>query len=520
MEKIPHTNQNPLKYLENQPKSSLFLSAASPWEIKKILNEIPSKYSSGWDDIPSVVVKKPPDNVLVALSHIFNLSLNTGIFPNLFKKAKIIPIPKVRNPKTLNQYRPISLLPIFSKILEKIVHKRFYSFLTLNSLLSPTQFGFRKLYSTSHAATYLANAITNSLDKKQMNLGIFLDLRKAFDIVDHSILQSKLQKYGVRGNAYKWFSSYLADRSQTVCYHFISSTNDCLTSRGVPQRSVLGPLLFSLYVNDFHNCLKHCSSVMFVDHTSVFLSEKSVANLQAKGNAELLNIDTWLASNKLSLNIDKTNFMLFKTKATTTKQKSVIKLTLRVKSIKQVFDTKFLGLTLDETLSWKTHTQNLLKQVHSTFGIVRASKGYLNSHSLKLLYYTMIQSKIQYCITTWCHGNKTIKTKLQNTCNKCIKLINKKQPKINDSIKSFPFLSIDQLLSKEIATFMYKFNNKLLPKTFENFFQLNQPNNRATRSNSQIIPISCSTNIGQQSMQYLGPKIWNNLSKLVKDCIY
>ena len=130
----------------------------------------------------------------------------------------------------------------------------------------------------------------------------------------------------------------------------------------------------------------------------------------------------------------------------------------------------------------------------------------------------MIQSKIQFCITTWCHGNKTIKTTLQNTCYNYITLINKKQPKVNGSIKSFPFLSIDQLLRKEIAIFMYKFNNKLLSKTFENFFQLNQCNNRATRSNSQIIPISCSTNIGQQSMQYLGTKIWNNLPKRVKDC--
>ena len=209
--------------------------------------------------------------------------------------------------------------------------------------------------------------------------------------------------------------------------------------------------------------------------------------------------------------------MLFKTKATTTKQKSIIKLSLRDKSIKQEFDTKFLGLTLDETLSWKTHMQNSLKQVRSTFGIARASQGYLNSLSLKLLYYTVIQSKIQYCITAWCHGNKTIKTKLQNTCNKYIKLINKKQPKANGPIKSFPFLSIDQLLRKEIATFMYKCN-KLLLKTFENFFLLNKYNNRATRSNNRIISISCSTNIGQQSVQYLGPKVWNNLTKLVKDC--
>ena len=260
--------------------------------------------------------------------------------------------------------------------------------------------------------------------------GIFLDLRKAFDTVDHTILLSKLQKYGVRGNAYEWLSHCLTDRSQTVCYHFIFSKNDCLTSRGVSrQGSVLGPLLFSVYVNDFYNCLKHFSSGTFADDTSVFLNKKSVANLQANGNAEWLNNDTWLASNKLSLNIDKTNLMLFKTKATTTKQKPLIKLILRDKSIKQVFDTNFLGLTLDETQSRKTHMQTLLKQVRSTFGIIRVSKEYLNSHSLKLLYYTMIQSKIQYCITTWCHGNKSIKSKLQNTCNKYIKLINKKQPK-------------------------------------------------------------------------------------------
>ena len=204
------------------PQEGLFLALALKFFVSLALASSLVSSTSPLDDIPLVVVKKSPDNIFVAPSHIFNLSLNTGIFSNLFKKAKIIPIPKVRNPNTLNQYRPISLLPIFSKILEKIVHKRFYSFLTLNSLLSPTKFEFRKLYSTSHAATNLANTVTSFLDKKQMVLVIFSDLRKAFDTVDHNIFLSKLQKFGVSGKAYKWFSSYLTDRSQTVCYHFIS----------------------------------------------------------------------------------------------------------------------------------------------------------------------------------------------------------------------------------------------------------------------------------------------------------
>ena len=212
----------------------------------RILQAFPPKCSSGWDNVPQKVIKSSPLNILKALSHIFNLSIKDGIFPQKMKIAKVIPIFKEGSRLNVENYRPISLLQVFSKILERIIHNRLTSFLNYNNILYAKQFGFRKKHSTSHATSYLASEIHSTLDSKNKAACVFMDLSKAFDTLNLDILLKKLSFYGIRGIANSWFKSYLNGRSQYVDINSHKSSNTFNIFHGVPQGSILGPLLFDL----------------------------------------------------------------------------------------------------------------------------------------------------------------------------------------------------------------------------------------------------------------------------------
>ena len=224
-----------------------------------------------------------------------------------------MPIHKKGDVQNLNNYRPISLLSSFSKILEKIVYRRLYSFFDRFNLFSNSQFGFRRGHSTSHANCLLVDKVAAAFEKKLCTLGIFLDLSKAFDTINHEILLHKLDHYGVRGTALNWFMSYLTGRTQQVCYNGVASSNINEINLSVPKGSILGPLLLIIYVNDFPNRLKYGTSLSFADDTSIFISGKTARTLFDKGNDELCNIDNWLVANKLFLNANKTKCVYFKT---------------------------------------------------------------------------------------------------------------------------------------------------------------------------------------------------------------
>ena len=304
------------------------------------------------------------------MTNIFNLSISAGTFIFSLKNAKVIPIFKKGNPKLVENYRPISIFPVFSKILEKIVHKRLYFYCNRMNILSNCQFGFRKSHSTSHACTLQASKITSSFNSKQKTLGIFLDLSKTFDTIDHSILISKLYHCGIRGIPLEWFKSYLSNRKQQVQINEIFSTNIHTITKGVPQGLILGHLLFLLYVNDFPKCLNHSSAIMFADDTSVFISNSNLTTMYQRANEDLNSIYNWLGANKLSINFTKTKYVLFRT-LHSKPPPSNWSLSVHRKKIERVSEINFLGITYNENLSWKKHMLKIFSKILSSNGAIK-----------------------------------------------------------------------------------------------------------------------------------------------------
>ena len=241
---------------------------------------------------------------------LINRSFLEGIFPKELKLARVIPIFKSGDKSLITNYRPISVLSFFSKIFEKIMYNNLYAFVEDFDIIYAHQYGFRKGHSTQQAIITLVDKITRSVNNGDVVIGMFLDLKKAFDTVDHKILLKKLEAYGIRGHILDWFASYLTGRSQYVSFDGIHSKKRNVLC-GVPQGSILGPLLFIIYVNDIFNVSHLLSFVLYADDTSVLIKGKHVEELISTLIKSLILLTRWLNANKLSLNVEKTYYMMF-----------------------------------------------------------------------------------------------------------------------------------------------------------------------------------------------------------------
>ena len=307
---IPHLTDNNTDGYITDNINSIFLGKIEKDEILNIVKDCESKKSTDCDDIDMSTIQYIIESVIEPFTYICNLSFSTGVFPENMKTAKVIPLYKNGDKHVFSNYRPVSLLPQFSKILEKLFVNRLDRFLNRYNILSSSQYGFRANHSTSMALLELTDEISTAIDKKHFLVSIFVDLKKAFDTIDHTILLKKLHKYGIRGVAHQWVTSYLKNRSQFVQVHNVTS-EICSLTCGVPQGSVLGPKLFILYVNDIVNVSKMLKCILFADDTTLFYCGEHLVEVLRVVETELRIMSNWFSINKLSLNIEKTKLMIF-----------------------------------------------------------------------------------------------------------------------------------------------------------------------------------------------------------------
>ena len=337
---------NPLRYLESSDKS-MFFAPVTPSEVSDYIKELNPAKAIDLFKFPTKIIKDIRHLICTPLSMIINKSVKKGIFPEKLKIAKVAPVFKSGNKLDIKNYRPISVLPLFDKIFEKAINSRLTHFLDINNVLCENQFGFQKGKSTADAVLKLSDEIYKSTRKKETCCTILLDLAKAFDTVDHSILLNKLSAIGVRGPLHTWFKSYLTDRKQVVSVD--SEISDpILMKYGVPQGSVLGPTLFLIYINDITKSTSKFKFTLFADDTCLFMKHSDPKILEEMVNNELEHINNWLISNRLSLNIKKSCYLLFSGK------KTIDNFIVRIAGteMEKVSKAKYLGILVDDKLSW------------------------------------------------------------------------------------------------------------------------------------------------------------------------
>jgi hypothetical protein len=509
---IPDVSENPTSYINLNNINSIYLDEVTEDEISKLIHGLKNS-SPGYDGIKADILKDTFRHYLTPLTHVLRLSLQNGYFPNELKIARVTAIYKAGDPAIFSNYRPVSVIPVFSKILEKLMYNRLITFFNRHQLLYPLQFGFRESHNTSIALIYLVDKIITSITEKKFVLGIFLDLRKAFDTVNHKILLEKLYKYGVRGVAYNWLASYLLNRSQFTIYNGIES-NISKINCGVPQGSILGPLLFLLYINDLANVSPIMTPIMFADDTNFFISGRKIEDVMAIANNELKKIIQWMRANKLSVNTDKTNYMIFKSKKT--KLTVFPDLQLNSNSISRVLSTKFLGVILDESLTWTEHINHVKRKIAKGIGIICKARKVLDRKTLLTLYYNFVYPHIAYCIEAWGSAYDSHLISLFKLQKKVLRIIysvpafESSKPLFKDS----KILNIQQLYIFSITIFMYKFKASKLPVIFQNFFT-SSLTPYATRGQHLLQVPFCYTVFSQKRLRYIGVKFYNYFNDII-----
>lgn len=490
---------------------SLFLYPTDGTEVSDSISNMKARGNCS-DCLNNKMLKKCSLGLSNMIADIINYSLVTGIVPDFCKLSRIVPIYKQGDPHLPMNYRPISITPVFSKLMEKVVKTRLIKHLNNNNFWYKGQYGFRPKSSTSGAVVEFMVPIQKALDDNLMAAGLFIDLKKAFDTVDQVILLHKLELAGVRGVALKWFQSFLQGRSQYVSINQCNGSHLPITI-GVPQGSVLGPVLFLIFINDIGMLKLKGKMTLFADDTSLYYIAKTEEALQAQIQSDIITICDWCVVNKLTVNIDKTKFMIFHKQSYV--PNCINNVTINGKLIERVNNYKFLGLIVDETLSWGKHVDYIIKKITPVIGILhRLQHKGLHRSTLRSIYFSLIQSHLSYLSIIWgCAVNHTLYP-LQILQNRALRRLHALpfRTHLNELYKKTDILPIKYAIRLESLMFIHNNRHKFI---FSNLYLTANKDvyNHGTRgaNNLHIFPAK-SVKYGKNSILYKAISKYNSLS--------
>ena len=401
-------------------ESELLSISTDAEEVAILIKGIDTNKSSCIDMVSSRALKDGMSAIPGKIADMFNASLTEKCVPSAWKIGTIIPLQKDGDKTDVANLRPITLLPIIGKMLEKIVNNRLMSYLEENSILDKKQGGFRSGHSTASTIAYYTNEVYRGLNDRYFTLSTFVDLKKAFDTVNHSILLKKLSKLGVGGPLYEWLVSYLSERKQKTFVNGKTS-KEGIVKCGVPQGSILGPTLFLIYINDLSQVLENCNAYLYADDTVVSISGFHLHILTRKMEYDLKILDVWFKRNRLTLNAKKTNYMIFGLRP---RLKEIIQHTLYFgdKKIDRSHSLKYLGVVLDPVLNFNKHAETVIKKVIHKVYLLARLREFMDNKTLLKMYKTMVLPYADYGDIFYDSARQALLDKLQIVQNKALRI--------------------------------------------------------------------------------------------------